>query len=330
MGDVFDALSRSMGKPVKPRPADDEVEGVLEDGPPRPAERPGALPLDEVKRLADAQMRNPGHAVDPLSAPPKPQPVSPPRDAARVVTNGANGTNGHAPAAASRVVVAPKGAVEKANGLPARAPTPPSAAELARQNVILEQYRQVRDGILARQNERGAKVHMLTSASGQDGRTQLLVALAQSFGELVGHRVVLVEADLRAPTFHRHFQRAFTPGLVHFLRNRASLDQSIHRTRHDHLDVLPAGDVEFTEATELVASQRMMDAIKELRERYDTVFIDAPPAPNFDDAATLGALSDECLLVARMNKTPNDLVDAAKAKLRTAGCRLAGVILSHG
>lgn len=216
------------------------------------------------------------------------------------------------------------------------APSPSPMASLASRGgmpatVLSRQYRQVRDGMRQRGRSRGVRVHAFASPTAHDARTPTLINIGTAFGELADPRVLLLEANLRGPTFHRFFQKPFTPGLVHLLRGTLTgLDEAIHPTRHDNLHVLPAGDCEFAESRALLSSQAMADLMMELRQRYDHVLIDTPPLTDGDEACLLASMADESLLIARMHKTAGDLIERSKTLLRDAGCPLAGVILSHG
>lgn len=319
MGDVFDALSRSRGEPVaRPVAGDGNGEAETDATAERPLtpEHPGALPLAEVEAKVEREGRV-HHAVPPMpiGAPPPRTPPAPPSEAARLVPP-------------PRPMPTPQPNVRITPGI--QPPRPNGGADPARQQVLLAQYRQIRDGMIERGKERGVQVHLLTSSTAREGRTATLLRIAGAFAELPDARVVLVEADLHHPSFHRQFQRPFTPGLVQLLRNRATLNEAIHNTRHVGLDVLPAGDCEFNESLQLVSGQAMADLIRTLRDRYDKVLIDGPAVQQApDDAAVLASLADEVLLVVRMHKTPSELVEDTKSRLRAAHTPLAGVILSH-
>jgi capsular exopolysaccharide synthesis family protein len=146
-------------------------------------------------------------------------------------------------------------------------------------------------------------------------------------------RVVVVEADLRNPSFTRNPQ--FAPGLAEFLTNQAQLDEVI-QTRPLHalgqsqseagsIDVITAGSIPPNPA-ELLESHVMSDLLKNLRERYDLVVIDTPPLSVVSDALPLIAHVDGVFLVVRMGKTARDAADRLIEQLLRFHAPVLGVV----
>lgn len=199
-----------------------------------------------------------------------------------------------------------------------------------RGSVITEQYRAIRTQILARGRNRKLQVHAVTSSAPEEGKSVTTINLGMTFSELRNQKILLIEGDLRRPTFHKLFNRQATPGLIHLLRGQETdIDKAIHPTAYDNLQFMPAGDRDFVSSTELLSSPKMHQILDRLRDRYDHIFLDTPPVITVTDACILGAMADETLLVVRLNRTPSDLVDRAKRLLRASNCDVAGVILTH-
>ena len=108
-----------------------------------------------------------------------------------------------------------------------------------------------------------------------------------------------------------------------------NIDDAIHSSVYKNLDVIPAGGRDSLHSTELLSSPAMTQIIDRLRDKYDHIFIDSPPVVSVTDAAILGAMCDETIMVVRLNKTPTDIVDRAKRLLRANNCEVTGVILTH-
>jgi uncharacterized protein involved in exopolysaccharide biosynthesis len=81
---------------------------------------------------------------------------------------------------------------------------------------------------------------LVTSAVGGEGKTSLSVGLAASLARS-GRRTLLIDADLRNPSVHGHFDLASAPGVAEILRGEVSAPSAIRQTRRDNLWVLPAG-----------------------------------------------------------------------------------------
>ncbi len=69
------------------------------------------------------------------------------------------------------------------------------------------------------------------------------------------------------------------------------------------LAVIPAGGTP-EEPTQVLASTRMKQFLKAVRDNFDEVYIDLPPTLPFADAGILGHQVDGVLMVVRANVTP--------------------------
>ncbi|WP_428386474.1 CpsD/CapB family tyrosine-protein kinase [Mucisphaera sp.] len=189
-----------------------------------------------------------------------------------------------------------------------------------------EEYRLIRTSMLARWEQRRNLIHTITSATPKEGKTISTINLGLSFAELHERNTIVVEADLRLPSFEDMLRLGATTGLLAYLRGEAQLDQAIARVPGTRLSVMTAGGRAGREAVGLIGSQRMKHLLVTLRQRYDHVIIDTPPVLDLADAGILGGLSDEVLLVARMRHTPRPLIEQATRVLKSYQTPIGGVI----
>ena len=193
-------------------------------------------------------------------------------------------------------------------------------------SIMAEEYRSIRTSMLARWEHRRHLVHTITSATPQEGKTITSVNLGLTFAELHNRKTVVIECDLRLPTFAKLLELEPREGLVAYLRGEAKLSDIIQTVGEGGLHVIPAGGRANNESVQLLSSQRMVNLIRSLRAKFDHVIIDTPPVVELADAGILGALSDDVLLIARMNRTPRPLIDQAIRTLRSYNAPVAGMI----
>ncbi|MCC7409507.1 MAG: polysaccharide biosynthesis tyrosine autokinase [Phycisphaeraceae bacterium] len=193
-------------------------------------------------------------------------------------------------------------------------------------SLIAEEYRGVRTSLLARWEQKRKLVHVITSATPQEGKTITSLNLGLSLAELRNRRTIVIEADLRLPQFSRLLWMPQSPGLVGYLEEHANLADVVHAVGKNNLHVIPAGAPANDRAVQLLSSPRMAELVKQLRTQYDHVIIDTPPIIDLADAGILGALADEVLLIVRMNRTPRPLVEQAVKTLSSYNAPLAAII----
>lgn len=194
-------------------------------------------------------------------------------------------------------------------------------------SAMSEEYRSIRTSILARHDNERHLVHTITSATPQEGKTITCVNLGLAFAELRNRKTIIIECDLRLPTFGKLLNcDTDRPGLIDFLRGEAKISEIIQQVDGSPLHIIPAGGRVSDEAVQLISGQRMSQLIQGLRAKYDHVIIDTPPVLQLADAGILGSQSEEVLVVARMRRTPRPLVEQAISTLASYNAQVNGII----
>lgn len=193
-------------------------------------------------------------------------------------------------------------------------------------SIMAEEYRSIRTSLLAKWQQQRHLVHVITSATPQEGKTITSLNLGLSLAELRNRKTIVLEADLRLPTFDSLLPLEPTPGLIGYLRGQASLREVIQTVGDYKLTVISAGGRANNESVQLLSSPRMSQLLSQLRQEYDHVIIDTPPVIDLADAGILGAMSDGVLLIARMGRTPRTLIERAIRTLTSYNAPVCGVI----
>jgi Mrp family chromosome partitioning ATPase len=81
-------------------------------------------------------------------------------------------------------------------------------------------------------------------------------------------------------------------------------------------------------APELLDSPACDRLLAELRQRFDLIVIDSPPALGFADATALAARCDAAIVAVRVDKTARRDAVACVEALSRAGCRVIGLVLT--
>ena len=104
--------------------------------------------------------------------------------------------------------------------------------------------------------------------------------------------------------------------------------EAVVSTKVRNLDFLPSGRVS-SGVYGLLDTQIMKDLIRDLRDRYDYVFFDAPPMIGVSDASLLAREMDGVLLVIQHRKYPRAVSNRAKYMIENVGANLIGVVLNN-
>ena len=172
----------------------------------------------------------------------------------------------------------------------------------------------------------GPQSLLITSTTGGEGVTtlagNLAVALARS-----GRRVLLVDANLRAPRVHEIFDLPAGPGLSEVLAGEATLAEAIHVVDGGSLRVLTAGEPP-ADPVERLTSAKATALLASIGSEADVVVFDSPPAVPVADALFLARQVSSVILTTRVGTTRKDRLLRAGDALQQVRAPLAGIVVN--
>ncbi|HSZ05117.1 MAG TPA: polysaccharide biosynthesis tyrosine autokinase [Solirubrobacteraceae bacterium] len=204
------------------------------------------------------------------------------------------------------------------------------ARRAADRGEVLEPYRILRSALDFAAVTRQLDTLMVTSAIAGEGKTTVAVDLAHTIA-LTGRRVVLMELDLRRPTFAAQFgidgHEGLTTALTQDTPPSALLVEPFPEL--PNFSVLPAGRLPHN-PSELLGSPRIADVIAGLQGGEGIVIVDAPPLNPIADAQVLlnNPSIHASLVVARLNKTSREDVRRARAILDRHMVEPVGIVVT--
>jgi tyrosine-protein kinase Etk/Wzc len=207
-----------------------------------------------------------------------------------------------------------------------------------------ESFRALRTNLQFLRLELKGKLFLITSSFVQEGKTLNVVNLALSMAQ-AGNKVLLVDADLRKPNVHRVFGLAREPGVTDYVLGNyhwrevlgnisdvilgdIEIEDILKTPGMDNLHFLTAG-TQPPNPTEILSSERFREFLREAKETYDFVFVDAPPILPVADATEIAPLMDGVFLVYTVGRIGRGVLKRAKSNLDNVDAKVLGVILNH-
>jgi polysaccharide biosynthesis transport protein len=142
---------------------------------------------------------------------------------------------------------------------------------------------------------------MVTSALHGEGKSTLTLGLAVSAARM-HQRVLVIDANLREPSLHKHLDLSNDWGLSLLILDETNPQfKDYIQPIHPAIDVLTAGPLP-EDTVKLLSSRRMKELLEVFEESYDLILIDAPPLLGTVDARILATLCNAIVLVARMGQ----------------------------
>ncbi len=193
-----------------------------------------------------------------------------------------------------------------------------------------ESYRALRTALLLSAAAGRSKVVMVTSALPGEGKTTTAVNCAAVLAQRAA-RVLLIDADLRAPRVHQALRISpKQPGLSDLLYDSGKITESdaiVQSSEIPSLYILPAGATQ-EEPGELLSSARMKDLLSRWRNEFDHVIIDTAPVLSATESVILSVEADCVLLTVRSGVTPKDALLRVRNLLTDVGANIIGVVVN--
>ena len=174
------------------------------------------------------------------------------------------------------------------------------------------------------------KVIMITSAQKHEGKSFVTMNVMRALSDL-GHKVVLVDADLRRSQITSKYGLKLVEGsgmgLAHYLAGMCSAESVIYKTNIANACIVPLGH-DVSNSLALLTSDRMAMLLAGLREKFDYVLVDAPPVGVIIDAAEIAKNCDGTVIALKYNAVSRRELVEVKRQIDRSGCPILGVVLN--
>jgi len=189
-----------------------------------------------------------------------------------------------------------------------------------------EEYRSLRTHILHKTQRKGLKSIVVASTGANEGKSVTALNLSWLLAQTDGVNALLIDSDLRNPSLTDYLGIETDRGLSDILQGRAGLKDSIIRLQPAGLHLLPGGEA-MHDVAEQISGPKFREILREAREMFDYVIVDAPPLAIFTDATVLINHADGALFVVGAGKPKYSAVDRVLEQLPRD--RMLGVVLNN-
>src|SRR6202011_1104951 len=166
-----------------------------------------------------------------------------------------------------------------------------------------EQFRTLRSRLYRIREMKPINTLLITSSTPAEGKTFVAANLAQALVRQHGCRVLLLDADMRAPRLHHVLGVPPGPGLAEYLQGGRTELEVMQKGLEEELYFIQAGS-HVTHPAELISNGRLKQLLARVSGLFDWVILDSPPILPVSDAAVLATMCSGVLFVVRAGATP--------------------------
>ena len=171
------------------------------------------------------------------------------------------------------------------------------------------------------------KIILFASCYPNEGKSDIAFTLSVEMGK-TGKRVLLIDADIRKSNYVRRFHVSEkVVGLSQYLSGQIEMGSIIYQTNYEHMDMVFAGPT-APNPSELLNDPEFEKLLNEIKDDYEYIFIDTPPALNLTDATVVARYCDGGILVVEAEAVSYKIAQKVKAQLERSGCPILGAVLN--
>lgn len=193
-------------------------------------------------------------------------------------------------------------------------------------NTTSEAYRTLRTSLFYTLSDTPPKVIVMTSPGPGEGKSTTCANLAVVLSQ-ADKKTLVMDCDLRKPVIHKVFGLRNFVGVVDALVKDLDLGE-VSQEPLPGLQVITSGTIP-PNPSELLGSKRFAEFVRQVREQFDYVLIDAPPVEMVSDPAILATQGDGVLVVLDAQKTRKGALRQSMRGLEAVGANVLGTVMNN-
>lgn len=171
------------------------------------------------------------------------------------------------------------------------------------------------------------KIIQFISSREGEGTSTVVREFARVSAMKFGKMVLLLDADRYHPTQHLFFHIKSECGWQEVVRDNTPIDKALHQFEETRLFISPSSQ-NFASNPQIYNSLLIDVFWKKLRQRFDLILIDSPPATTSTDGLAISAKVDGVVLVLEAEKTRWPVVESVRDRIKRSGGNILGIILN--
>ena len=191
-----------------------------------------------------------------------------------------------------------------------------------------EAYKLLRTNLLySIPNKEDGRVIGITSSTRGEGKTTTAINLAYTLAE-TGAKVLLIDGDMRLPSIAKRLARDGKIGLSGLLVGLYDEKKAIQESGIlPSLSILSSGTLPPNPA-ELLGTERMREAVADLRKKFDYLVIDLPPVNIVSDALIVSGVVDGMVVVVRQDYSDRRSLNDCINSLKLVNAHILGFVMA--
>jgi capsular exopolysaccharide synthesis family protein len=219
--------------------------------------------------------------------------------------------------------------IEVLNGSPEISPSRPSVGSSSSKfsELVVEKEIRVYQNLAAVISDSTKKVLQFIGSREGEGTSTVIRKFARVSATKFGKLVLLLDADQYHPTQHLFFHIVAECGWQEVVRDNGPIEKALHQFGETRLFISPSSQ-NFASNPSIYNSLLIDVFWKKLKQRFDLILVDSPPATTSTDGLAMSSKVDGIVLVVEAEKTRWPVVESVRDRIKRSGGNILGIVLN--
>lgn len=192
---------------------------------------------------------------------------------------------------------------------------------------VAESFRTLRTNLMYTCGNEKCPVYATASSFPNTGKSLMAANLAIAFS-MLKKKVLLIDGDMRKPVQHSCFGVKKENGFSELLSGQIDIDSAVREVKnYPGLCLITSGNIP-PNPQELLADSNTAKIIDTLKERFDVIVVDLPPAGVVADAMAISSIVNGYIFVVRSGDSEIPAAQQTIATMKQMNCNVLGVVLN--
>jgi capsular exopolysaccharide synthesis family protein len=198
---------------------------------------------------------------------------------------------------------------------------------LIESNLYRESVDHLRTCVALQKSMNGVQTIAVNSAVSREGKTSLIVHLAESLNSVTNKRVLIVDGDMRHPNAHDLLGQPLAPGLAEVLTGKVQWEAAVCQPKPGGPYLLSAGKLNANPHA-MLGNKTFERLLAQFKKKFRYIVIDTPPVLAASESIVMACAADAFLMCTMQDRSRMKHVHLAHEHLLMAGARPLGTVLN--
>lgn len=219
--------------------------------------------------------------------------------------------------------------IEVLNGSPEISPSRPTVSSSSSKfsKLVVEKEIRVYQNLSAVISDSTKKVLQFIGSREGEGTSTVIREFARVSASKFGKLVLLLDADQYRPTQHLFFHIVAECGWQEVVRDNGPIEKALHQFGETRLFISPSSQ-NFASNPSIFNSLLIDVFWKKLKQRFDLILVDSPPATTSTDGLAMSSKVDGIVLVVEAEKTRWPVAENVRDRIKRSGGNILGIVLN--